>query len=143
MDVGRLGADSGSRGVAYSANCRPGYAAGIGRAIIYRVGEQFLSPPGSQLSATPFFCVSRDGQQHYDTKEDGTHGKADSYAHCQTAVPSYGTTNNMITTSWDGAEVAHYVPNLTAVLYNTSRVVAFRCPALVAAVRLCAQPLQA
>ena len=38
----------------YPAIYWPGYVAGIGRAIHYRAGEQLLSPPGLQLSATPF-----------------------------------------------------------------------------------------
>ena len=62
------------------------YWPGFGRAIHYRVGEQFLSPPGLQLSATPFSYVRGGGLQQYGTKEDETHGKAASYAHCQTAV---------------------------------------------------------
>ena len=70
----------------YPAIYWPGYAAGIGRAIHYRVGEQFLSSPGLQLSATPFSYVRGGGLQQYGTKEDETHGKAASYAHCQTAV---------------------------------------------------------
>ena len=51
---GRVGRDLGGYGTAYPAIYWPGYVAGIGRAIHYRAGEQLLSPPGLQLSATPF-----------------------------------------------------------------------------------------
>ena len=51
---GRVGRDLGGYGTAYPAIYWPGYVAGIGRAIHYRAGEQLLSPPGLQLSATSF-----------------------------------------------------------------------------------------
>ena len=51
------------------------YWPGFGRAIHYRVGEQFLSPPSLQLSATPFSYVRGGGLQQYGTKEDGTQAR--------------------------------------------------------------------